>query len=216
MWLDYVKQKEEGKGLENFQEGGGGGRGVWGGVMGVWSRKNRGKPKCKTAGTSNKQKLHWLCKQTLKSIQTELSHSKLNYTENITTNHTSLCPCKRPRRQNSGDVLRKNWKSYGQESLQPLHSNGRLQCQNWSKKYKWKYDMHRTLWNRQQNLERGKTPGFCRRKQPGSNKFTLLKGSKQILDMESSRGCDWKSNWLHIFRPEDCGKLWGHNQSGYW
>ena len=35
-----------------------------------------------------------------------------------------------------------------------------------------------------------KTPGFYRRKQFGSNKFTLLKGSKQKLDMGSPRGCD--------------------------
>ena len=47
MWLDYVKQKEEGKGLEYFRGGGGGG----GGVMDVWSRKNRGNTKCKRAGS---------------------------------------------------------------------------------------------------------------------------------------------------------------------
>ena len=47
MWLDYVTQKEEGKGLENFQGG-----------HGCMKQENRGKPKCYRTGTSNKQKLH--------------------------------------------------------------------------------------------------------------------------------------------------------------
>ena len=77
--------------------------------------------------------------------------------------------------------------------------------------------MHRTLWNRQQKWEGGKTPGFCWRKQPGRIKFTLLKDSKQILDMGSPKGCDRKPNGRHIvFRSEDCAKMWGHYQSAYW
>ena len=123
----------------------------------------------------------------------------------------------RPRQRNSRAVLWRTRKSHRQESLQPPHSNGWLQRQNWSEKHKWQNEMHRTLWNRQQKWERGKTAGFCWRKQPSSNKLTLLQSSKQILDMGSSRRCDQKPNWLHtVFKPEDSAKLWGNNQSRYW
>ena len=56
--------------------------------------------------------------------------------KNITTNHTSLCPNMRPRQRHSRAVLRRTRKSHTQESLQPPHSNGRLQRQNWSEEHK--------------------------------------------------------------------------------
>ena len=162
--------------------------------MDVWNRKNRRKPKCKGTGTPNKQKLHWLCRKLWKTFRQ--NHLMQNWTtrKNITTNHTSLCPNMRPWQWNSRAVLWRTRKGHRQESLQPPHSNGRLQRQNWSEEHKWQNELHRTLWNRQQKWERGKTAGFCWRKQPSSNKLTLLQSSKQKLDMGSSRRCDQKPN----------------------
>ena len=67
MWLDYVKQKEEGKDSENFQ----------GGSWMYETGKTEENPKAKgLALLINKNFTDYV-----ENIQTESSHAKLNYTE---------------------------------------------------------------------------------------------------------------------------------------
>ena len=123
MWLDYVKQKEEGKGLENFQWGEGGGRG--GGVM----DENE-------AGKTEEN-------QNAKGLALLMNKNFTDYVDKFEKHSDRIISCKiklhgktspqiiqiyAPTCDHDNETLELFYeeleKSYGQESLQPPHSNG--------------------------------------------------------------------------------------------
>ena len=84
------------------------------GVMDVWNRKNRGKPKCKRTGTPNKQKLHYVENFEKRSdwiISCKIKLQRKTPLQIIQVYETQ-CPNMRPRQQNSRAVLCRTWKSY--------------------------------------------------------------------------------------------------------
>ena len=128
MWVDYVKQKEEGKVLENFQ----GGHGC---MKQEKQRKN----------------------QNAKSLALLINKNFTDYVEKIENHPGRIIACKIKLHGKNNYKSYKSMplhattttvkllyeeleQIYGQERLQPPHNNGRLQRQNWSEKHKRQYE----------------------------------------------------------------------------